>query len=202
MENSETHQQVEVKPRVLTQMLTYWKVGWMRIRGSVLKLFLKMLGCKVGGNFRCAGWPNFKVYPSGNINIGNHVTIGKQFTLEITPSGYLDIGDHAHFADRVILSSIDLVYIGAYVGIADDTSIRGSFHLLSKETPIAISPSYGKPVRIEKNTSVGAHCTILPGVIIPEGVFIGANSVVTAKSQLQANAVYAGNPVKFVRPIK
>ncbi len=49
-------------------------------------------------------------------------------------------------------------------------------------------------------TAVGSNAVIMPANEIPEGAVIGALSFVPARSALKPWAVYAGIPVKFVRP--
>lgn len=56
-------------------------------------------------------------------------------------------------------------------------------------------------VTIHDNTWVGAHSIILKGVEIAEGCIIAAGSVVT-NSLTESNALYAGNPAKFIKKLE
>lgn len=58
--------------------------------------------------------------------------------------------------------------------------------------------SCGK-VKIGNNVFIGVKTTILKGAQIGDNVIIGANSLVNKK--LEANAVYAGNPAKYIMSI-
>jgi len=50
--------------------------------------------------------------------------------------------------------------------------------------------------KIEKGASLGANCTILPGIIIGQNAMVGAGSVVT--HSIPANAIVVGNPANIV----
>jgi len=56
-------------------------------------------------------------------------------------------------------------------------------------------------VHIGKNVWLAAQCVINPGVIISDGIVVGANSIVT-KSLVEENVFYAGSPVKKIKKIE
>ncbi len=51
-------------------------------------------------------------------------------------------------------------------------------------------------IKVGDNCYIGARTTILPGVKIDSNCIVGACSVVT--KSLKSNAVYAGNPAKYI----
>ena len=55
---------------------------------------------------------------------------------------------------------------------------------------------YGTYIEIGNNVVLGANVTVLPDVIIGDGVSVGANSLVT-KSIIKSG-VYAGSPVRYL----
>ena len=55
----------------------------------------------------------------------------------------------------------------------------------------------GSKVLISKFSQIGTGSVILPGVIINEGVAIGALSLV--RTSLDAWCIYAGNPLKLIK---
>ncbi|BAV09135.1 maltose O-acetyltransferase [Filimonas lacunae] len=106
------------------------------------------------------------------------MSIGKNFSMMqgciIDPSHFwhITIGDNVTFAPRVHI-------------LAHDAS-----------TKLYLNYSKVKNVIIGNNVFVGAGCIIMPGVTIEDNVIVGAGSIVTKK--LEANALYAGNPAKFI----
>lgn len=56
-----------------------------------------------------------------------------------------------------------------------------------------------KAVKIEEGVFVGANTTILPGVILGKGCYIGAGSIVTRS--IGPGMLAAGNPCREIRPI-
>lgn len=50
---------------------------------------------------------------------------------------------------------------------------------------------------VKKGTSIGANCTILPGVIINENALVGAGAVVT--KDVKANTTVVGNPARVIK---
>ena len=55
----------------------------------------------------------------------------------------------------------------------------------------------GGNVKIKDFVTVGINATILPGLTVEEGSFIGAGSVVT--KNVKKNQIVAGNPAKFLK---
>lgn len=55
-------------------------------------------------------------------------------------------------------------------------------------------------IKIERDCWIGANTTILKGVTIAEGCIVGAGSVVT-KNLTEPNALYAGNPARYIKSL-
>jgi len=49
-------------------------------------------------------------------------------------------------------------------------------------------------------TAVGANAVVMPGNVVPEGTVIGALSFVPAVFEFQPWSVYAGAPIRYLRP--
>jgi acetyltransferase-like isoleucine patch superfamily enzyme len=69
-------------------------------------------------------------------------------------------------------------------------------HGKAKDIEIRKQPMITAPVIIEEDTWIGAHTTILKGVIIGKGAIIGAGSVVT--KSIPANSIAVGTPAKVI----
>lgn len=57
------------------------------------------------------------------------------------------------------------------------------------------------PIKIERDCWIGANTTVLKGITIAEGSIVGAGSVVT-KNLTEPNALYAGNPARYIKSLK
>jgi len=93
-------------------------------------------------------------------------------------------------------------FICELVSIGDDCFISHGAMFIND--PFAVGgPARGnrelwRSTRIGNNVSIGTNATIMP-VTICDGVVVGAGSVVT--KSINEPGIYAGNPVRFLRPI-
>jgi len=101
--------------------------------------------------------------------IGNNVVIGNNCKIQA----------FAFLPDGVVLE--DNVFIGPHVCFTNDRYPPSDMWLWT---------------RVGKGASIGANCTILPGIYIGEGAMVGAGSVVT-KSVPAGKTAY-GNPARCV----
>lgn len=105
----------------------------------------------------------------------------------------LDIGEHAGIGDGVTLYSMALIHIGARAVVSQGAHLCAGSHDFNS----ANFQLFSKPIFIGANAWVCAEAFIMPGVDVPEGVVIGARSVVT-RSPDEAWAVYAGHPARRI----
>ena len=89
----------------------------------------------------------------------------------------------------------DNVMIGAGVRIWDS-----DFHPVAYHDRINGKQAIPKPVLIEEGVFIGASSIILKGVTIGRRSVIGAGSVVT--KNIPSNEVWAGNPARFIKKIE
>lgn len=54
-------------------------------------------------------------------------------------------------------------------------------------------------IKIGKNVTIGQYAQILPGAVIGDQVIIAAGAIVPKGKVIENNAIYAGNPLKFIR---
>jgi acetyltransferase-like isoleucine patch superfamily enzyme len=175
-----------------------YKNNLFKIKGFLLRQFLIAHGCKVGSKLRCHCFPVFRTVPWKNIIIGQNVTIGYNITFEILQTGKLIIGDYVKLTQNILVASGSEIRIGDYSLFGENVSIRDGDHNTSIQKSITFQTSTFSPVYIGKDVWIGAGCFILKGSIIPDGVIIGANSVVLKDIQLKRNTIYAGSPVKEI----
>jgi acetyltransferase-like isoleucine patch superfamily enzyme len=55
-------------------------------------------------------------------------------------------------------------------------------------------------VVMENYTGVGANAVVMPRTVIPQGTVVGSLSLVPAGADLRPWSVYAGIPVRYIRP--
>jgi UDP-2-acetamido-3-amino-2,3-dideoxy-glucuronate N-acetyltransferase len=81
--------------------------------------------------------------------------------------------------------------------IADDVFIGPNATFTNDEFPRSKAhPAEFRTTRIDRGASLGANCTILPGLTVGENCLVGAGSVVT--SEVPPNAIVRGNPARIV----
>lgn len=170
-----------------------------RCNGKLVALYFWLHGCKAGKNLKCLSFPKFRALPHKNITVGNNVTIGRNVTFEITKEGKLTIANDVLLADNILLSTISEITIKNWAAIAENVSIRGSFHEMKQEKPYRLQGNISEPIILEEDTGIGAGCVVLMGVTIPKGAFIGSNSTITKKDELEEYGIYGGNPLKLLK---
>lgn len=106
--------------------------------------------------------------------IENKVRIGNNVTIKCG----VQVWDGVELEDNV--------FVGANVSFTNDK------YPLSKNDNWSLLRT-----RVCKGATIGAGCTILPGITIGENALIGAGSVVT--KSVPAGEVWLGNPAHFVR---
>lgn len=180
-------------------LFKYQKSAGRKMLGFYYKIYLRLMGCKVGKNFKCLGFIHFREVPKSNITIGDNVAIGRHCTFEITPTGKLILEDHVVLGDNVMMSSLEKIRIGRWTGIAENVSIRDAFHMLDKDSLYQKQGSVSEPIDIGEDVVLGAGTAVLKGAVVPKGVIVGSNSVVTSNIEMESFGIYAGQPAKLIR---
>lgn len=158
-----------------------------------------------------------------NLKIGKNVRLCRDARIDAV-NGAIYLGDNVMIGDRGVV----LIANGAAITLESEVHISGNSHIaaygsgdisIGKNTllgpncivisqnhgvnditrPIKYQVVPGEPIVINENVWLAANVAVLPGAKINSGSVIGANSVVTKKSCIDENCIYAGNPVKFLR---
>jgi galactoside O-acetyltransferase len=119
---------------------------------------------------------------SGGITLGNNIHLGALTSL--IGAGAILIGDFANFSSRVAVYSSNDDYSGSTM---TNPTIPDRFKRVDH-----------RPVIIGRHAIIGCGSVLLPGVILGEGVAIGAISLVTASCA--PFTVYAGSPARAIKP--
>lgn len=152
----------------------------------------------MGKRLRCQQWPIFRTIPFHNITVGNRVTIGYRVTFEVTSAGSLFLDDGVHLTQDVLISCSKSVFLGKNVGIAEYVSIRDSDHGLTKGINPHFQESISDPIVIKCDSGIGRGSAVFRGVVIEEGVVIGANCVLLRGTKTIPNGIYLGNPARLI----
>jgi putative colanic acid biosynthesis acetyltransferase WcaF len=140
---------------------------------SKLKVYiLKLYGAKIGDN--CVLKPSLKIKYPWKLQLGNNVWLGEQ----------------------VWIDNLDFVLIGSNVCVS-----QGSYLLTGSHNMYSISfDLITKPILIDEGVWICAKSIILPGIHCKSHSVLAAGSV--AKSDLDYNGIYLGNPAILIKKRK
>ncbi len=154
---------------------------------------------KVGKNVVISS--KVSIYNSDNIEIGDNVRID-DFCILSGGSG-LKIGSHIHIACYSSIFAGSGVILEDFVGLSSRVTIYSESDDYSGETltnptiPMKYKKINKGLVILKKHSIIGVNSTILPGVIIEEGVSVGAYSLV--KNNCLPWSIYVGIPAKKIK---
>ena len=154
--------------------------------------------------------PSARVSPLADIEDsvrGTRIVVGPNAMIDsfvkIKPAGGMGdlvIGENSHVNSGTVIYTGNGVTIGNRVLIAANCTFGPTNHAYARaDMPIAaqrFQPSRGGIV-IGNDVWIGANCVLLDGARIPDGVVIGAGSVV--RHELEAYGVYVGNPLRLIK---
>lgn len=133
------------------------------------------------------------------------MTIGRdrQFApnVSIANGARITIGDRCHVGEHVCLwagNSTGRITLKDDVMIGPNVVITASDYGLEEGTPPAFQPKNERDIVICEGVWIGANAVITAGVTLNKGCIVGAGSVVTR--DLPANMICAGAPAKPVKP--
>jgi acetyltransferase-like isoleucine patch superfamily enzyme len=137
-----------------------------------------------------------------NISIGDYTWIDSYCRIDAY-LGPVTIGRRVHIAPFSILGAREPIVVEDHVGISAAVKIysnseapRDGKRMSGPMVPEEFKAFRSAPVRLKKDSFVGANSVILPGVELGEGCVVGANCVVT--SSLEPYTIYAAMPPRRV----
>ena len=138
-----------------------------RLGWPLRKCVLKLFGAQIG-----ASWLHSRV--------------------KIWAPSRLKIGDHTYIDSEVYLYNPWPIEIGDRVVISFNTLICTPSHDFRHPS----MPLIGKPISLESDIWVAAHCIVGPGVTLAKGTVLGAGTVLFKNSEPWT--IYTGNPASAV----
>lgn len=140
------------------------------------------------------------IYGANNITIGNNVRIDDFCIL----SGKIVIGNYVHVAAYTALFAGDNgIVLEDFVGVSSRCAIYAASDdysgcaLTNPTIPIEYRNVIGGAVVLKKHALVGSGCTVLPDLVIGEGVSVGSMSLVN--KSLEEWSIYVGIPCKKIK---
>lgn len=112
-----------------------------------------------------------------------------------------NICDHTFIENDVIIGDNVTIKSGVYIwdGVTIENNVFIGPCVTFTNDKFPRSKQYPKEflkTKIEKGASLGANCTILPGITIGQNAMVGAGAVVT--HSVPANAIVVGNPANII----
>lgn len=154
----------------------------------------------IGENVRLSDRASF--YNCENIVIGNNVRVD-DFCVLSAGRGGIEIGSYIHIAVYSSLIGAGKISLHDYSNISSRVSIyssnddySGAF-MTNPMVPEELTNVAHADVVVGKHVIIGSGSVILPGVVLEEGVAIGALSLVPKKCE--EYGIYAGVPVKKLK---
>ncbi|CAN5398319.1 colanic acid biosynthesis acetyltransferase WcaF [soil metagenome] len=124
--------------------------------------------------------------------IGQGVAMNKP-NINIKYPWKLTIGNHVWIGERSWIYNMDEIIIGDNVNIAQGAMLlTGNHNYKSIEFDV-----FTKSIVIEEGVFIGAFSMVCPGVICKSHSVLAVNSV--AKADLEPYTIYEGNPARPVR---
>ena len=198
---------------------SYWKTGWMWLRGLLYKPFigeshLLLVGSHVSlrnlsqiyakGTLVIEDYAEIQGLSRQGIIFGEKVSIGR-FAM-IRPSGYygreigegLRMGNNSNIGAYCYIGCSGKIEIGNNVLMGPRVSILAENHNFSDtEQPMKRQGVTREPIVVEDDCWIASGSIILAGVTIGKGSIVAAGSVVT--KDVPPYSIVAGSPARIIR---
>jgi len=141
-------------------------------------------------------------YNCAHISIGDHVRID-DFCVLSAGDGGIKIGNHVHVAIYSALVGDAKITLGDFSGLSSRVSVYSSSDdysgvaMTNPTIPLRFRRVKTAPVEIGQHAIIGAGSVLLPGVILEQGVAVGALSLIT--KNCQAFGIYSGVPARRIK---
>ncbi|EKD71167.1 MAG: hexapeptide repeat-containing transferase [uncultured bacterium] len=143
-----------------------------------------------------------KIAHPEKLRIGNHVRVDDYCLL----IGDITIGNYIHIAPFSILSGHNIIQLDDFCSISARVSLYSAIddysgeHLINPTVPEKFKKAERGKIHLEKHVVLGVGTTVLPNVVIGEGVAVGAHSLVVLP--LKPWGIYFGSPAKLLKARK
>ena len=133
----------------------------------------------------------------GHVEAGDHCRFRNNVILRTKGEGRIIFGDYSGCSFNCIIEATKMVKIGRFTGIAENTVIRDTNHLvIGTDVHWRLTPHIAEPIIIGESVLIMSGCYIAPGVTIGDGAVVGQGSVVT--KDIGPYEVWHGNPARKI----
>jgi galactoside O-acetyltransferase len=149
------------------------------------------------------------IYPLAKIVNAENVTFGHNVIIDdfvfIVARQAIRIGNYVHIASFTSITGGGVFILGDYSTLSSGVRIFTGTEELTEPSLLgsAVPPPYRNPLRsltqIAQHCMIGANTVVLPGVNLPEGVVIGAMSLVRENDHVSPWTIWAGNPLHYIK---
>jgi len=200
----------------------YFKRKIPFIKGFVFRILFSSERFIIGKNFQCDTFPSFIINKNCKIIIGRNVQFRRNVELRSHGTSCINIGNNTRIdrgvrilaannseviikeGARVGLYSVfnggSDIYVGEKALVSGFVYLQTSMHNHKKGINVQDQGFSHAPVRLEKDTWLGAHVVVLPNCTIGEGAVVGSNAVVT--KSIEAHTIFGGIPAKEINKRK
>ncbi len=105
----------------------------------------------------------------------------------------------------VIRGDVNRIRIGERTNIQDNTTIHVTRNTGPTQIGSGITIGHNAMLHactLEDECFVGMSATVLDGAVVKNGGMLAAGSLLTARKEVPAGALWAGNPAKYFRDLK
>ncbi|AYN09729.1 MULTISPECIES: acyltransferase [Pseudomonas] len=155
---------------------------------------------RVGANVRLSDKASY--YNCRNIAIGDNVRID-DFCVLSAGAGGIEIQSHVHIAVYCLLTGAGKITLCDFSGLSSRVSVYSSSDdysgasLTNPTVPDAFKGVVTADVCLGRHVIVGSGSVILPGVVLGDGVAVGALSLVS--KSCPAFGIYSGVPARRIK---
>jgi acetyltransferase-like isoleucine patch superfamily enzyme len=153
-------------------------------------------GGRIGQRVRLG--PSVRVDRPWTVALGERVEIEADVWFKVVANeARVDVGDYTFIGRGTEIDASDSVSIGARVLIAPGVFITDHGHVIEKRASIADHGCAAAPVVIGDGAWLGARSVVLPGVRVGRGAVVGAGAVVTRS--VPDWAIVVGVPARILK---
>ncbi len=185
-------------------IICYGKMRVLSLGGNIIindtiKKGMIKIGADVA-HYRTASITTISIHKGANIVFHGPFVVSQGASIVVGPNAKLSLGAYSGMGEYAEIICMKNISIGEHTDITWQSQITdtGTHNILNKTTN-CVSSIY-KPVRIGSYCWICNRTTIQPGVVIPDRVIVGSNSLVNKSFEnIAEGSLIAGIPAKYIK---